>query len=70
MTSPQDIIREIADPLIANGATPAEVRDAIWRETGIGLGGGGGGSDPSIPVCAYCGAFGGGGHAGLCPGAS
>jgi hypothetical protein len=59
-------IREVADPLIIEHAE--EIRMSVLRATGIGIGGGGGGAIEGYPPCPYCGANGGGGHGGLCPG--
>jgi hypothetical protein len=39
------------------------------EESAARIGRGGGGSDESIPECPVCGAYGGGGHGGLCPNA-
>ena len=59
-------VRAIADPLIEQGATPAQVIQAILDQLDIGIGKGGAGPY-DIPPCPYCGAYGGGGHGGLCP---
>jgi hypothetical protein len=59
-------VRAIADPLIEQGATPEQVRQAILDQLDIGIGAGGAGPY-DIPPCPYCGARGGGGHGGLCP---
>ncbi len=64
----RDRIKAVADPLIAEGMDHEAVRFAVWRELRIGIGGGGGGLDKTVPTCPYCGANGGGGHGGLCPG--
>lgn len=58
---------EFANPLISEGKSPEQVRAAIFGRYGIGIGGGGGGVNYDVPPCRICGAFGGGGHGGLCP---
>jgi len=64
-----DQIRAVADPLIKSGATPAAVNIELRRRLGVEIGRGGGGPH-DVPECRYCGAYGGGGHGGLCPGGS
>lgn len=61
-------IREVADPLVADGLTPGMVRARVYCALGT-LIGPGGHSDPcQPPVCPYCGACGpGGGHGWMCP---
>lgn len=67
----RDQIRAVGDPLIEAGKNDLEVRTEIYKVLGIGIGGGGGGTQESTsPHCAYCGAYGGGGHGGLCPNGS
>jgi hypothetical protein len=61
-------IRAIADPLIAGGATPAAVNLELRKHSLPEIGQGGGGPLDGVPECRYCGAYGGGGHGGLCPG--
>jgi hypothetical protein len=61
-------IKAIADPLIAQGATPAGINIEL-RKAGLNeIGRGGGGLSDDVPECRYCGAYGGGGHGGFCPG--
>lgn len=63
-----DIIREVADPLIEQGATPEQVQVQVFLKTGLSIGGGGtGGAFEGDSQCPYCGATGNGGHGGLCP---
>lgn len=64
-----DQVKSVADMHIENGANPQVVRMHVKMMTGVSIGEGGSGTDPSIPPCPYCGAFGGGGHGGSCPGA-
>jgi hypothetical protein len=69
--STADIIRQVADPLIAAGLDHEQVRAEVLARTGLGIGGGGGAGssfgDRDNRACPYCGATGGGGHGGLCP---
>jgi hypothetical protein len=63
-----DRVRETADPAIAKGHTPFEVRALVWVTTGIRIGPGGHSDPCAPPVCPYCGACGqGSGHGGCCP---
>ncbi len=66
----RDQVKAIADPLVATGATPAEINEVLRGQLWLMIGGGGKGPDESIPRCAYCGACGGGGHGGFCPNGS
>ena len=59
-------IKAIADPMIEQGATPAAVNLELRKQLSLEIGRGGGGPY-GIPECRYCGAYGGGGHGGLCP---
>jgi len=61
-----DQIRAVADALIEQGATPAAVNLELRKRSLPEIGRGGGGVW-DIPECRYCGAYGGGGHGGLCP---
>lgn len=64
-----DKVRRIADPMIAGfEATPAEINLVLRERLDIEIGQGGQGYDESVPLCRYCGATGGGGHGGFCPG--
>lgn len=61
-------IREIADPLIEQGATFGEVNDALEQRLGIRMGHGGpGGTGSGSTECRYCRKTGNGGHGGFCP---
>lgn len=64
-----DRIREVADPLIAQGATFEQVNDALQRELVLRMGKGGrGGADSDLAdECRYCRKTGNGGHGGFCP---
>lgn len=59
-------VKEKCEAWTLLGIPPAEQRQRLAK-TGIFIGGGGAGSDPSVPECGYCHAFGGGGHGGFCP---
>jgi hypothetical protein len=65
-----ELIREVADPIIKAGGNPDDVNAAIWKELQVSIGRGGKGPQGTEiePHCSYCGAYGGGGHGGLCPG--
>lgn len=74
-----DRIMAAANPLILQGYTPDQVREAVLERLGIGIGGGSTGDNPSVMYagpgqaafrCPYCGATAGGGHGGLCPNAA
>jgi len=69
MSSLRDLIKETADRVIAEGATPDDVREAVRLATTITIGRGGDGqySLEEWPQCPYCGAQRGGGHGGMCP---
>lgn len=58
---------------VAAAMTRAGVRYPVQVEVlslalGIRIGAGGRGPNVTIPACPYCGAYGGGGHGGFCPG--
>jgi hypothetical protein len=61
-------IRAVADVLIEQGATPAGINLELRKHSLPEIGRGGGGPYDGLPECRYCGAYGGGGHGGLCPG--
>lgn len=64
-------IRELADDVLAKGGDADEVRLAVFARFNLVIGQGGQGSaayEKDYPKCRYCGAWGGGGHGGLCPG--
>ena len=63
-------VREVADRIIAGGGSPSDVRLAVLEECSVLIGRGGSGTYPNVPACPYCGANGGGGHGGFCPGGS
>jgi hypothetical protein len=62
-----DQITESAKAMLAASIPPAVQVQVFLHAFGaeIGRGGGGGGEQPE---CPWCGAIGGGGHGGLCPG--
>lgn len=60
-------ITDVADPLIAASKSWQAVQAEVWAVLGVGIGIGGSGPVSGIKSCPYCGAYGGGGHGGLCP---
>lgn len=66
----QDRINAAAKAMTEAGVPyRAQVR-VIGRVFMLSIGGGGGGFNAGIRQCPWCGAYGGGGHGGFCPGPS
>jgi hypothetical protein len=69
----RDKIREVADEILDRGGDRDDMQIALYTDFGLTIGHGGKGRTDMLddfPPCRYCGAWGGGGHGGFCPGAS
>lgn len=63
----RDNVKTLCDNIIANGGDRTDIEFAMLATFNSIIGPGGKGPYLGWPKCIYCGAYGGGGHGGLCP---
>ena len=67
----KDDIRRVADEVLDSGGDRDDMQIELYIDFKLTLGQGGRGREDLLdefPPCKYCGAWGGGGHGGFCPG--